>query len=213
MPSPDLAPSNVKGLLAPLACERLVDERHPPEKTPAARAAEMPRTVAPSEVEALYRKHHGLVFRLALRYGKGNTAWAEDITQEVFIDLMKALPDLYDHGDLAGWLYRATTNRCFYRLRRERFRSLAPIRWLLGERQPEPPRPDTLVMAREDLRRAIEALSALPPKEQVAFSMYYLDGKEQEEIGQIMGHSKGYVCKLIQRAVEKLEKDGWGVSP
>ena len=42
--------------------------------------------------------------------------------------------------------------------------------------------------------------------------MYWLDGKEQEEIGRILGHSKGYVCKLIQRAVEKLEKDGWGIS-
>ncbi|MDI1451253.1 sigma-70 family RNA polymerase sigma factor [Polyangium sp. 6x1] len=77
---------------------------------------------------------------------------------------------------------------------------------------PAPQQPDTLVMARDDLRRAIEALAALPAKEQVAFSMYWLDGKEQEEIGQTLGHSKGYVCKLIQRAVEKLEKDGWGIS-
>ncbi|MDI3290809.1 sigma-70 family RNA polymerase sigma factor [Polyangium sp. 15x6] len=213
MPSPNLAPPDVADLLAPLARKRLAPERPPPAEASPSRAAELPRTATPSAVEALYREHHGLVYRLALRYGKGNVAWAEDITQEVFIDLMKALSALHDHDDLAGWLYRATTNRCMSRLRRERFRSLAPIRWLLGEHQPEPQQPDTLVMARDDLRRAIEAISALPVKEQVAFSMYWLDGKEQEEIGQILGHSKGYVCKLIQRAVERLKKDGWGGFP
>jgi RNA polymerase sigma-70 factor, ECF subfamily len=69
-----------------------------------------------------------------------------------------------------------------------------------------------LAIARDDLHRAMEVLSTLPSKEQVAFCMYYLDGKEQEEIGQFLGHSKGYICKLIQRAVETLEKAGWEVS-
>jgi RNA polymerase sigma-70 factor, ECF subfamily len=85
------------------------------------------------EVEALYRRHRRLVFRVALRYGRGDVSWAEDVTQDVFLDLWKALPGLTERNDLEGWLYRATTNRCFNRLRRERFLSLAPVRWLLGE--------------------------------------------------------------------------------
>jgi RNA polymerase sigma-70 factor, ECF subfamily len=206
VPIPDLAPPNVTRLLAPLACARLAEDV-PPEDAPKAIGAHenaLARTSLASEVEALYRKHKDLVFRLSLRYGKGNVAWAEDITQEVFIDLLKALPELDCRDDLGGWLYRATTNRCFWRLRRERLRSLAPIRWLLGEPAHAPPQPDALAIARDDLRRAAEALSVLPAKEQIAFSMYYLDGKEQEEIGQVLGHSKGYVCKLIQRACPRL---------
>ena len=70
---------------------------------------------------------------------------------------------------------------------------------------------DEVTIARDDLRRALETLGTLPPKEQVAFSMFYLDGKEQEEIGKILGHSKGYVCKLIQRAVAQLRDAGWEV--
>lgn len=131
--------------------------------------------------------------------------------QDVFLDLMKALPTLDDHEHLEGWLYRATTHRCFCRLRREKFRMLAPIRWLFGLEQIEPTSPDVLAMARQDLQRAAHALAELPPKEQIAFSMYYLDGKEQEEIGEVLGHSKGYVCKLIQRAVDKLRGQGWEV--
>lgn len=207
VPSPNLSPQAFLDLLA-LPCEERAAD--PPARVDAIESAPVTKS---SPLDALYRKHHRLVYRLALRYGKGNVAWAEDITQEVFLDLLKALPELNDHDDLGGWLYRATTNRCFRRMRRERFFSLAPVRWLLGEQKPEPERPDAVVMARDDLRRAMEALSALPEKEQIAFSMYYLDGKQQEEIGAILGHSKGYVCKLIQRAESKLAALGWEVSP
>jgi RNA polymerase sigma-70 factor (ECF subfamily) len=202
-------------ILGPLACERIVGEPSSDERqaSPSELTSAPPRAVAARDLEALYRRHHRLVFRIALRYGKGDVSWAEDVMQDVFLDLMKALPTLNELDDLGGWLYRATTNRCFNRLRRERLLSLAPVRWLLGERQPEPRPPDALAIARDDLRRAFDALDALPIKERVAFSMYHLDGTEQEEIGRVLGHSKGYVCKLIQRAVERLGEAGWKVNP
>lgn len=204
MSSPDLVPPKFGNLIKPLGCEPFIAN---------SASQRLPRSSAANEVAALYRQHRQLVYRLALRYGKGNVAWAEDIMQEVFIDLLKALPTLEKRDDLGGWLYRATTNRCLWRMRRERFLSLAPIRWLLGERLSEPRPPDALAIAREDLQRAFNILSSLPSKQQVAFCMYYLDGKEQDEIGAVLGYSKGYVCKLIQRAVETLEKAGWEVAP
>jgi RNA polymerase sigma-70 factor (ECF subfamily) len=200
-------------ILRPLACQRLDEE----EAIPAARDALVARAATASPearaqaVEALYRRHHRLVYRIALRYGRGSTAWAEDVTQDVFLDLYEALPSLEDTGALDGWLYRATTNRCLNRLRRERFLALPPVRWLLGERQVEPRVPDAIAIARDDLRRAFDALEALPIKERVAFSMYHLDERDQEEIGRVLGHSKGYVCKLIQRAEQRLRDAGWEV--
>lgn len=203
--TPDLVPPKLATFMQPLACERFVE---------ASPSAPVPRTAnTAGEVAAIYRQHRHLVYRLALRYGKGNVAWAEDIMQEVFIDLLKALPTLDQRDNLAGWLYRATTHRCLWRMRKERFLTMAPVRWILGEKMAEPRPPDELAIARDDLRRAQDILSKLPSKEQVAFCMYYLDGKEQEEIAQLLGHSKGYVCKLIQRATESLEKAGWEVSP
>ncbi len=203
--TPDLVPPKLATFMQPLACERFVE---------ASPSAPVPRTTnAAGEVAAIYRQHRQLVYRLALRYGKGNVAWAEDIMQEVFIDLLKALPTLDQRDNLAGWLYRATTHRCLWRMRKERFLTMAPVRWILGEKMAEPRPPDELAIARDDLRRAQDILSKLPSKEQVAFCMYYLDGKEQEEIAQLLGHSKGYICKLIQRATESLEKAGWEVSP
>jgi RNA polymerase sigma-70 factor (ECF subfamily) len=166
---------------------------------------------AAATVERLYRKHQGFVFRLALRYGRGRKAWADDVTQDVFVDLLTALPGLRDVDAIEGWLYRVTTHRCLKRVRRERFLSLAPVRWLLGMSDEEPVHAEVAAVARHDLQRAFAALHTLPPKERVAFSMFHLDGKSQDEIGEVLGHKKSYVCKLIQRATEQLRKLGWEV--
>jgi RNA polymerase sigma-70 factor (ECF subfamily) len=199
------------GILRPLACDRLQDESEPApraEATATALLATSPDARA-RVVEDAYRRHHGLVYRVALRYGRGDASWAEDVAHDVFMDLHVALPRLDELESLEGWLYRATTNRCLNRLRRERFLALPPVRWLLAERQPEARQPDALVIVRDDLRRAFDALEALPPKERVAFSMYHLDDRGQDEIARVLGHTKGYVCKLIQRAESRLREEGW----
>ena len=85
-----------------------------------------------AQIDRLYRQHHRAVFRLALRYGLGDEAWAEDIMQDVFITLFDELATLDDHQRLEGWLYRVTTNRCLRKLRREQFMQRPLVRWLLA---------------------------------------------------------------------------------
>lgn len=164
-----------------------------------------------TRVEALYRLHHDLVYRLALRYGRGDAAWAEDVTQEVFIGLFDALHRLDEREGLEPWFYRVTINRCLNRLRRERVRDAVPLRWLLGPSERQPVDPERLTAARQGLSQAWTVLDALPPKERVAFCMYYLDGKRQSEIGEILGHGKSYICKLIKRAENRVRDLGWEV--
>lgn len=187
--------------------------REPPAASPEARpgADAQADDRAATQVEALYLRHHRFVFGLALSYARGRRAWAEDVTHDVFIDLLKALPSLSDLHALEGWLYRATIHRSLKRLRRERFLSLPAVRWLLGERDEEPVHPESAAAARHDLERALLALEDLPPKERVAFMMFHLDGKSQDEIGTVLGHKKSYVCKLIQRATDRLRALGWEV--
>ena len=158
-----------------------------------------------------YRMHSGLVFRLALRYGRGRPAFAEDITQDVFLQLWRCAGDLESLDAIEGWLYTTTTRRCLNKLRNERIAGLFTLRWLRAD---EPSiDADVVQGARDELRRAFDALATLPPKERVAFAMYHLDGKSQDEIGAVLGHSKSYVSKLITRATENLVRQGWGVSP
>lgn len=166
---------------------------------------------ATERVEALYVQHREFVYRLALRYGGGSHAWAEDVTQEVFLRLFDVLAQLEDDRAMEPWFYRVTTNRCLNRLRSERLRNSAPVRWLLGRRNEDGRNPERVTAARQGLEQAGAVLASLPPKERVAFSMHVLDGKKQTEIAEVLGHSKGYVSKLIARAEERVRAAGWEV--
>ncbi len=140
-----------------------------------------------------------MVFRLALRYG-GDRSWAEDVTQEVFLLAFSHIDELAEVNNPAGWLYRVTTRRCLNRLRGQQLRASAPVRWALRERLPEPNTPEELGIHRQELARLFARLEMLPPKQRVCFWMYHVDGKSVVEIGEVLGHSKGYVSKLIDRA-------------
>ena len=180
----------------------LIPEEARAESTPRSRAA---------RVSSLYRQHRDQVYRLALRYGRGNRTWAEDVTQDVFVSLCKVIDRLEDDEALKGWFYRVATNRCLSRLRRESVANAPGVRWLLGRSTAVPEDPEAQTAERRDLRKVDAVLETLPPKQRIAFCMYRLDGKEQQEIGEILGFSKSYVCKLIKRAEAKIRAAGWEV--
>lgn len=158
-------------------------------------------------IDRLYRRHHRAVYRLALRYGLGNESWAEDVTQDVFLILLDKLPGLADHEQLDGWLYRVTCNRCLRRLQRDRFRELPLIRALAFGAPHEEPSVEARVFAREDLERTRVALGRLPGRERIVLGMVHLDGKSQREVCEVLGLSKGYVSKLLARAIARLSEE------
>lgn len=164
-----------------------------------------------ARVAHLYREHRDQVYRLALRYGRGNRTWAEDITQDVFVSLCKVIDRLEDDQALKGWFYRVATNRCLSRLRREAVANAPAVRWLLGRSSTATEDPEAQTTERRDLARVDAVLATLPPKQRIAFCMYRIDGKEQQEIGEILGFSKSYVCKLVKRAEAKIRAEGWEV--
>jgi len=149
-------------------------------------------------VAMMYRQYRDLVVHLALRYGGGRRAWAEDITQDVFVRLFKHVRHVNALDEPRGWFYRVTTNLCLNRLRRERYLNRPVVRWLL--RQSFDHRdPEQIGLTHDLLRRAFERIEALPPKVRVCMFMHHVDGLPQVEIAEILGHSKGYVSKLVAR--------------
>lgn len=162
-------------------------------------------------VRYLYARHKQAVFRLALRYGAGNPTFAEDVTHDVFVRLLSALPRLSNDDDLGGWLYRVTTNCCLNRLRQEQVRN--SVLRLLGKSTATTGSDlERETMAKHRLERVLTAIRGLPPKERIAIGMRHLDSKSYDEIAEVMGHSKGYISKLIHRAQARLQADGWEVA-
>ena len=158
---------------------------------------------------ALYTRHRDRVYRWALRYSAGDAAFAEDVTQDVFIRLMDRLSHLEDVDALEGWLYRVTANRCLSKLRR---RSLGQkILNGLGFGPTPQEGSEARLEARDDLRRVLAALRDLPDRERVVMTMLHQDGLSQTEIARTLGLSKGYVSKLVTRATQTLRSAGWEV--
>jgi RNA polymerase sigma-70 factor (ECF subfamily) len=164
-----------------------------------------------TDLSWLYARYHRQVFHLALRYGQGDVAWAEDLTQDIFLALMRLPRPLLARESLSGWFYRVATNRCLNAIRKEKFLLSKPVRWLLGSSFSNERTPESLAIARDDLSQALQSVDALPPKERVVFFMVHVDGKEQGEAARVLGYSKGYVSKLLKRAEQRLAAAGWKV--
>jgi RNA polymerase sigma-70 factor (ECF subfamily) len=72
----------------------------------------------PQAAQHIFEKHAAWVTRLARRL-LGNTADADDVTQDVFLQVMRKLPSFRGEAAFPTWLYRVTVNAALaYRRRR-----------------------------------------------------------------------------------------------
>jgi RNA polymerase sigma-70 factor (ECF subfamily) len=157
----------------------------------------------------LYHHHRHAVFRWARRYCGANAADAEDLTHDVFMKLLKCLPEV-DAERAGAWLYRVTANLAISRIRSRR--SLMNRLHDLFFRGRAAAHPVAELEARDAASRALALLGELPARERVVLSMHVLDGMSQVEIAGALSFSQGYVSKLLARAVAALRARGCEVA-
>ncbi len=162
-------------------------------------------------VDAAYREHRRDVFRWASRYANGDRDWTEDVVHETFLQLVRHARRIDWEEPIRPWLYRTTVRRCLSRLRNQSFRRSPLVRWLIRESASPPPEPLARILAKSELAAALQTLEELPPKCRVAFVMFHLDELPQKEIAEVLGLSKGYVSKLIDRAERTIRSAGWRI--
>ena len=171
-------------------------------------ADEAPELDARLGVEQAYRAHGAEVYRVALRFGRGDHAWAEDVTHEVFLELHTSWNAVRDPDRVAGWLYRATVHRTLNRLRRQRLWERPWVRWLVAGWRPATPDPERVELGRQELDALFARVAALPDKQRVVFCMRHFDDRPGTEIAKLLGHSEGYVSKLLARAEAAIRDEG-----
>jgi RNA polymerase sigma-70 factor (ECF subfamily) len=158
------------------------------------------------EFTSAYEAHSQRVLRLCLRYGGGSMAWAQDVTQDVFVKLLTHLPKLSATEDVEGWLVTVATRMCLKRLRRESTVFGRVVLKLTGASEVAEA-PDAMFELKEDARGALAALKRLPPNERMVMTLLLVEDKSQQEIAAQLGFSKGYVSKLVARGKELLHED------
>lgn len=133
----------------------------------------------------LYQSHVGMVYALCLRLA-GNRTWAEELTQDVFVQVWERLGQFRGQSAFGTWLYRVAVNTTLMALRRSRRRSqrFDPAREL--EAVPDPVRPDR--DARVDLE---EAVGLLPPACRAVFVLFDVEGWPHAEIADQLGIAEG----------------------
>jgi RNA polymerase sigma-70 factor (ECF subfamily) len=157
--------------------------------------------------EGLYVLHKRRVYSLCLRM-TGNTAEAEDLTQEAFLQLYRKIASFRGESAFSTWLHRLAVNVVLMRLRKKGLPQVS-LEETLEPQQEGGPRKDIgtrdNVLAgsidRINLERAIERL---PPGYRMVFVLHDIEGYEHNEIAEMLGCSIGNSKSQLHKARMKL---------
>ena len=159
----------------------------------------------PSAFEELYTRHSRRVYSLCLRM-TANTAEAEDLAQEVFIQLHRKVGSFRGESPFTTWLHRLTVNQVLMHFRRRGVRveqpggeGEAPQQVVLGTENPS----QMPVVDRIALDKAV---SQLPPGYRAVFVLHDVEGHEHEEVARLLGCSVGTSKSQLHKARMKLRQ-------
>lgn len=155
--------------------------------------------------EALVARYGGPIYAFILRM-VGRPEDADDLAQDVFVQLLKSLPGAREGLPLRPWVYVIARNKCLDFLKRKR-----PLLFsALGDPDSEEsvadrvadagPLPDELA-ERADLRALLaDAIEALPPKYRQVVALRYSSDLTFAEMGAVLGLPENTVKTHFQRA-------------
>lgn len=165
-----------------------------------------------SAFRKLVEEWQDMVYNTALGIVQ-NVADADDITQDVFIQVYQSVSSFKGESKLSTWLYKITLSKALdHEKKRKRKKRFAFIESLFGNRADEHLHPvdfDHPGVQLEQKERAAElftALQQLPGKQQMAFTLHKLEGQSYQEIAAILGTSLYAVESLMGRAKNNLKK-------
>ena len=155
-------------------------------------------------LEVLFELHRLAVLRTA--YGiVGNHHIAEDVTQQVFVELFTAMRRFDPDRPLAPWLYRIVVNISLKDLRRRHHRNL-PLDKSAAADLPSPdPLPDLIAEESEIKRSMWTAIQSLSPKHRAAVVLRYYHGFSEAEMAVALGCRRGTVKSRLHSALRRLE--------
>jgi RNA polymerase sigma-70 factor (ECF subfamily) len=143
-----------------------------------------------------------------------NTEDAEDIAQDVFIEVFLSIHKFRSDSKISTWLYRIAVNRSLNFIRdnkrRKWFRSVdetnAPDGKDAYKISGEPGSPDTDMENSQRTELLHEAIDSLPKNQRVAFTLNKYEDLSYKEISEVMQVSLSSVESLIHRAKKNLQK-------
>lgn len=140
---------------------------------------------------------------------------AEDVAQEVFLEVFKSISKFKSNAKLSTWIYKITTNKCLEFIRKKKTKKrFAFMQTLSGDDLPiamtpyfvEINHPGILLENKEKTALIFKAIDTLPAQQKVIFTLAKIDGKRYQEIVEITGKSLSSVESVLFRAKKNLQK-------
>lgn len=160
----------------------------------------------PAAFELLYRRYLARVYRY-LRSRLANTEDAADMTQQVFLQALDALPGYRQHEEIpfAAWLFQIARHAVTdaYRSRRNAISwdSLSEVFLPALEQDPE-----TIVLQEERLARLRMLLSKLDADKRELLALRFAAGLSSPQIALVVGKSPAAVKKQLTRILQTLKE-------
>ncbi len=138
---------------------------------------------------------------------------AEDVAQEVFVEVYQTIGRYRGEAALSTWLYRLATSRALQHQRRrnakKRFAFFTNLLGLADQQLPEPPdhaHPQALLEGAQQLQQLQQQIGRLPQQQQVAFTLRHEQELSYEEIAAVLGTTVAAVESLLFRARQTLRR-------
>jgi len=157
--------------------------------------------------QALYDRHKRRVYSLCLRM-TANTAEAEDLAQEAFLQLFRKIGTFRGESAFSTWLHRLSVNVVLMHLRKKSL-PVVSLEESTQNTEEDSPKKD---FGAEDLSLAgsidrlqlQKAVESLPPGYRTIFVLHDVEGYEHNEIAGIVGCSIGNSKSQLHKARMKL---------
>ncbi len=142
-----------------------------------------------------------------------NAEDAEDVSQEVFVQVFESVKSFKAEAKFSTWLYRITVSKALDHLRKKkRKKRFAYIQSIFGANnetvidKPDFHHPGVTLDNKERATTLFKAINRLPENQKIAFTLHKLEGLSYQEISDIMKTSVSSVESLMHRAKNNLKR-------
>lgn len=153
--------------------------------------------------ETIYDQYRPAVYKYVF-YRTGDVALAEDLTAEVFVQVVKNISTFEYRGrPLLAWIYRIASNLVSGHYRKNGQANLLPLHDGIVDNDADPAQTAQQLL---NTRRLAAAMPRLTEPQRQVILLKFIDGLSNAEVGEIMGKTEGSVKSLQHRALAALRR-------
>jgi RNA polymerase sigma-70 factor (ECF subfamily) len=154
--------------------------------------------------ETLLRRYEANVYAVAYKICKKHRE-AEDIAQDIFLQVFRSLDQFDNQAKFSTWLYRLSLNKSLDYIRKQnKINEVAHE--VAIQNAATSATPEKLILEREERQLAQEYIASLAPKYQHVIQLFYFEEKTYQEIAKLLDISIKTVESRLYRAKKRMQQ-------